>query len=81
MSTTSELTHLFRQMKAPTAAEAMPKLAERARGEEWSYERFTEALLATEVSARQSHGGRSLSSRMRHLVVEFSEHPPVGLAC
>ncbi len=59
MSTTSELTHLFRQMKAPTAAGAMPKLAERARGEEWSYERFTEALLATEVSARQSHGGEA----------------------
>ncbi len=47
MSTTSELTHLFRQMKAPAAAEAMPKLAERARQEQWSYEHLIEALLST----------------------------------
>ena len=43
MSTAAELTHLFRAMKAPAAARALPKLAERARSEEWSYERFTEA--------------------------------------
>jgi DNA replication protein DnaC len=30
-------------MKAPAAARALPKLAERARGEEWSYERFAAA--------------------------------------
>jgi len=59
MSTTSELAHLFRQMKAPAAAAAMGALAERARGEEWSYERFAEALLSTEVSARESHGGEA----------------------
>ena len=45
MSTTSELTHLFRALKAPAAARALPKLAERARAEDWSYERFAEALL------------------------------------
>jgi len=59
MSTAAELTHLFRQMKAPAAAEALPALAERAREEDWSYERFTEALLSTEVSARESHGGEA----------------------
>jgi len=32
-------------------------LAERAREEAWSYERFAEILLGTEVSARDSHGG------------------------
>ena len=53
---TSELAHLFRALKAPAAAHAFPKLANRAR-EEWSYERFAEALLSTEVSARESHGG------------------------
>ena len=47
MSEIAELTHLFRQMKAPAAAEAMDALAERARQEEWSFERFTEALLST----------------------------------
>ena len=40
MSTSIELTHLFRALKAPAAARALPKLADRARAEEWSYERF-----------------------------------------
>jgi DNA replication protein DnaC len=59
MTKTSELAHLFRALKAPAAARALPKLAERAREEDWSYERFTEVLLATEVSSRDSHGGES----------------------
>ena len=54
---TSELAHLFRALKAPAAARALPKLADRAREERWSYERFAEALLSTEVQARDSHGG------------------------
>jgi DNA replication protein DnaC len=56
-SKTSELAHLFRALKAPAAARALPKLADRAREEQWGYERFAEALLSTEVSARESHGG------------------------
>lgn len=32
-------------------------LADRAREEQWSYERFAEALLSTEVASRGSHGG------------------------
>jgi DNA replication protein DnaC len=58
MTRNAELTHLFRAMKAPAAARALPKLAERAREEEWPYERFAEALLSTEVSSRESSGGR-----------------------
>lgn len=46
MSEAAELAHLFRAMKAPAAARSLPKLAERARSEEWSYERFAAALLA-----------------------------------
>ena len=46
-------------MKAPAAAKALPKLAERARQEEWSYERFAEALLSTETNARDAHGGEA----------------------
>src|SRR5438132_347852 len=46
-------------MKAPAAAKALPKLAERARSEEWSYERFAQALLSTETSARDAHGGEA----------------------
>jgi DNA replication protein DnaC len=59
MSTSSELTHLFRVLKAPAAARAMPKLAERARSEEWSYEQFIATVLKTEVDSRDSHGGQA----------------------
>ena len=56
---TTELAHLFRSLKAPAAARALPGLAERAREESWSYERFLEALLSSEVAARDSHGGEN----------------------
>src|SRR5215207_2571482 len=59
MSAAAELTHLFRALKAPAAARALPKLADRGREEQWSYERFAEVLLSTEVSSRESHGGES----------------------
>ena len=57
--TASELAHLFRALKAPAAARVLGVLADRAREESWSYERFAEALLSSEVSARESHGGES----------------------
>jgi DNA replication protein DnaC len=57
VSATAELTHLFHQLKAPAAARALPKLADRARAEQWSYERFAEALLGTEAASREAHGG------------------------
>ena len=59
MTQTAELSHLFRSLKAPAAARALPKLAERARAEEWTYERFAEALLGSETSSREAHGGAS----------------------
>src|SRR5438552_13661245 len=59
MSKTSELSHIFRALKAPAAARALPALAQRAREEDWSHERFLEAVLTTEVSSRESHGGES----------------------
>src|ERR671916_873589 len=58
-SPTSELTHLFRALKAPAAARALPKLAERARAEEWSYEQFIATVLKTEIDSRDSHGGQA----------------------
>ena len=42
-----------------TLTGVLPRLAQRAREEQWSYERFAEALLSTEVSSRESHGGES----------------------
>ncbi|HEY3946762.1 MAG TPA: hypothetical protein VGL78_16150 [Solirubrobacteraceae bacterium] len=59
MIKTAELTHLFRELKAPAPARALPKLADQARAEEWSYERFAQALLSTEALAREVHGGES----------------------
>jgi DNA replication protein DnaC len=59
MTQKAELVYLFRALKAPAAARALPKLAERARAEEWSYERFAEALLATEQASRDAHGGEA----------------------
>ena len=59
MSATSELTHIFRALKAPAAARAWPKLSERAREESWPYERFLEAVLSTELASRESHGGEN----------------------
>ncbi len=59
---TTELAHLFRQLKAP-AARALPMLADRARSEEWSFEQFAAAFAAarlkTETDSRDSHGGQS----------------------
>ena len=53
----AELVFLCRSLKAPSIARALPRLAERARSEEWTYERFAEAVLAAEVSSRETHGG------------------------
>jgi DNA replication protein DnaC len=55
----TELAHLFRQLKARAAARVLPKLADRARQEEWSYERFAAVLLKTEIDSRDSHGGQA----------------------
>src|SRR4051794_18533157 len=56
---TSELAHLFRALKAPAAARALPKLADRARTEDWSYEQFAATPLKTEIDSRDSHGGQA----------------------
>src|SRR3954449_1192199 len=62
---TSELQHLFRALKAPAAARALPKLADRARQEEWSFEKFAAALLKTEIDSRDSHGGQARIKQAR----------------
>ena len=55
----TELAHLLRALKAPAAARALPKLADRARAEDWSFEQFAAALLKTETDSRDAHGGQS----------------------
>jgi DNA replication protein DnaC len=41
------------------AARALPKLAEPARAQDWSYEQFADAPLETEHASREAHGGES----------------------
>jgi DNA replication protein DnaC len=55
--TTAELAFLTRALKAPTLRECVPRLADRAREQSWSFEEFLAACLQREVSARESHGG------------------------
>jgi DNA replication protein DnaC len=55
----SDLAFLVRYMKAPRIAEAVCSLAERARSENWPYERFLEEILEREVFARQQQGGEA----------------------
>jgi DNA replication protein DnaC len=57
MTKASELAHLFRALKAPAAARSVTSLAKRAREEQWSHERFLEAVLSAEVASRESSGG------------------------
>ncbi len=54
---TSELAYLSRALKAPRVRAVSGRLAERAREESWAYEAYLAAVLAEEVSARDSHGG------------------------
>jgi DNA replication protein DnaC len=53
----SEVAFLTRALKAPTLRESVPRLAQRARAENWSHEEFLVACLHREVAARESHGG------------------------
>jgi DNA replication protein DnaC len=53
----AEVSFLTRALKAPTLRDAVPRLAERARTENWSHEEYLIACLQREVAARDSHGG------------------------
>jgi hypothetical protein len=66
MSSKAELTHLFRSLKAPAAARALPKLADRGRQEEWSDERFAEGLLSTRDRALDQGLRARLPGRVRY---------------
>lgn len=55
--TTADLAYLTRALKAPTLRDAIPRLADRAREEAWTFEEFLAACLEREVNARNTHGG------------------------
>jgi DNA replication protein DnaC len=50
--------YLTSKLKAPRISERLAQTAERAREEEWPYERFLEVLLEAEVFARDASGAR-----------------------
>lgn len=52
------LPYLTGKLKTPRIAERVGQTAERARKEEWPYERFLEVLLEAEVFARDASGAR-----------------------
>jgi DNA replication protein DnaC len=56
-STASELAYLSRALKAPRIGAVASRLAETARSEGWDHEAYLAAVLAEEVTARDSHGG------------------------
>ena len=58
-ATISEVAFLARALKAPRIRERATAIAERARQGDWSYEEYLAAVLAEEVSARESHGGEA----------------------
>jgi DNA replication protein DnaC len=61
----SEVAYLARALKAPRLPEAGRVLAERARAESWDYEAYLAAVLAEEVSWRETHGGQARVKRAR----------------
>jgi DNA replication protein DnaC len=52
------LPYLLAKLKTPRIGERLGQTAERARKEEWPYERFLEVLLEAEVFARDASGAR-----------------------
>jgi DNA replication protein DnaC len=71
----SELAYLCRALKAPSLADAVARLAERARSEGWTHEQFLTACLEREVASRQSNGGeiriRAARFAARKTIEEF----------
>ena len=55
--TIAEIAYLTRALKAPTLRDAVDRLAERARAENWTHEEFLVGCLQREVAARENHGG------------------------
>jgi DNA replication protein DnaC len=52
------LPYLLSKLKAPRVLERLEQTAERARAEQWPYERFLESLIEAEVFARDASGAR-----------------------
>jgi DNA replication protein DnaC len=61
----SDVVFLSRALKAPRIPAAARVLADRARHESWDYEAYLAAVLAEEVTSRETHGGQARVKRAR----------------
>lgn len=81
--TLSEIAFLTRALKAPSLRDAVDRLADRARAENWTHEEFLAACLQREVAARENHGGegriRSARFPARKSLEEFDFDHTRGL--
>ncbi len=81
--TVAEIAYLTRALKAPTLRDAVERLGERARSENWTHEEFLVACLQREVSARENHGGegriRAARFPARKTIEEFDYDHARGL--
>jgi hypothetical protein len=59
--TVAEIAYLTRALKAPTLRDAVERLAERARAENWTHQEFLVACLQREVAARETTAARAAS--------------------
>jgi DNA replication protein DnaC len=57
MTSSRDLAYLCRSLKAPSLLSCAPRLADRARKDNWTHEEFLAACLEREVASRQTHGG------------------------
>jgi DNA replication protein DnaC len=71
----ADIAYLCRALKAPSLAQAVDRLGERARSDGWSHEEFLAACLEREVAARQANGGeiriRAARFPQRKTIEEF----------
>lgn len=71
----ADFAYLCRALTAPSLAQAVDRLGERARAEGWSHEEFLAACLEREVAARQSNGAeirlRAARLPQRKTIEEF----------
>lgn len=77
--TTADLAFYCRAMKAPALLDAAERLAERARGEEWTHTEYLAACLQREVAARESHGGEARIRAARLPAIKTIEELDVTL--
>jgi DNA replication protein DnaC len=79
--TINQIEYYSRAMKAPRIREAAPRLASKARDNNWTHEEYLAAVLSREVAAREASGAetraRAAGFPARKSLEDFSfDHQP-----